>query len=533
LADARSRAALAPPNRPGLAALGLWDHWLPAAPRVAPEAGVRCGGSGMTSTTLETPALAPRAVPARSIWPQVALILAVALAGALALYLYRPAVITDDTFAFLDWGRDLHNGTLPLLEQRTFHPLPIVAASIVTLIGSSAPTATMILSLTSLMLLAIAAWVLMVQCGLRQPAPLLAGALVLLNPAMLFLGLTAYINIFFAAFVVWGIVAEIEGRTRLAWGLLIAGALIRPEGWAFLGAYGALRWWTLGRPLSPRRWIVIALLVLGPPLIWTALEWRLFNDPFYSFHVTTTPAIKATGTGTLSGISSTLHEWVGVPVLAAAAVGIVVVALAAPRRVAVRLLGASAVGAVTILVLSKSNFNLPSRQYSVVITLICALAAAGACAPMLLAARGLGRVVATAVGILCAAALVVVSIGSNHTRQSTDLHFVRVQYDTRRALDRSIDRARTLIDSSGARKHTVAAFDYTQVNWDLGGRADVATPGRSASTVLILQPSPADDAELATINRQIHLIRAPRGWHVLYDGEWTIFGSSVPARLGR
>lgn len=457
---------------------------------------------------------------------------ALAIGFGSALYLVRPAVITDDTYAFLDWGRDLRHGVLPLLDQRTFHPLPILAAAVVSLLGSAAPTTTMLLSLSALVLLAIAAWQLIGRCGFPQPAPLLAAVLVLGDPALLFLGFTAYINIFFAVFVVWALLAELHSRRTMAWALFIAAALVRPEGWAFLAAYGLLRWWSVGRPLAPRRWLVILALVVTPPLLWVLLEWRLFGDPLYSFHVTTTPAVKATGTGSLAGVWSTLHAWIGLPTLLASALGVAAIARLAPPQVAVRVVGATAVAAATIGILASSNFNVPSRQCSVLATLICVLAAAGTSTPALLLRKRWGKRVALAAGAVAAAVLVGFSIVDTSARQSNDFHFVRVQYDTRRSLDRALASVRRLIDTRGAKPSSVAALDYTQVSWDLGATANVATGGPVAATRMILQPSVTSDDELATISRNVYLRPAPHGWRVLYSGAWTVYAvGAIPIRL--
>ena len=94
---------------------------------------------------------------ARALWRGLGL-LALAAGGGGVLYLFRPGALTDDTYAFLDWGRDLRHGYLPLLEHRTFHPLPIVAGAVLSLLGSAAPTITVLLALAGLVLLAVAAW---------------------------------------------------------------------------------------------------------------------------------------------------------------------------------------------------------------------------------------------------------------------------------------------------------------------------------------------------------------------------------------
>ena len=45
-----------------------------------------------------------------------------------------------------------------------------------------------------------------------------------------------------AAAVLWAVVAHLAGHRRAALALLTAAALMRPEAWPFLGAYGFWLW---------------------------------------------------------------------------------------------------------------------------------------------------------------------------------------------------------------------------------------------------------------------------------------------------
>lgn len=103
--------------------------------------------------------------------------------------------VTDDTYAFLDWGRDLRHGVFPpQLESRTFHPIPILTGALLSLLGSAAPSATILCAVAELGLLAVAAWQLSLLLGLRQPAPALAAVLVLTSPMLVGISFAAYIN---------------------------------------------------------------------------------------------------------------------------------------------------------------------------------------------------------------------------------------------------------------------------------------------------------------------------------------------------
>src|SRR6202035_876798 len=148
--------------------------------------------------------------------------LALAVGGAVVLYELRPGALTDDSYAFLDWGRDLRHGYLPLLEHRTFHPLPIAAGSLLSLLGSAAPTVAVLLTLAGLVLLAVAAWRAVEILGFLQPAPALAAVLVLSSPLLSLLAQVAYINLPFATLLVWALVFDLEGRSKGAWVLFVS-----------------------------------------------------------------------------------------------------------------------------------------------------------------------------------------------------------------------------------------------------------------------------------------------------------------------
>jgi hypothetical protein len=255
-------------------------------------------------------ATAPRrrrpAPASRQPWSGVALI-AFASVCAVIFYVLRPGAVTDDTYAFLDWGRDLRHGVLPMLEHRTFQPLPIAAGSVLSLFGSAAPTVTIMVCLAALVLLAAAAWRILALHGFGQPAPAVAALLVLITPVLPVVALVAYNNLPFATLVMWGLVFELEERPAGAWTMLILAGLTRPEAWLFLLAYGGLSWWRAGHPYAPRRWLPIAALAIGPIVVWAGLEWALFGDPLYSLHSTSGAAVQSTHSNSPQALWDTLR----------------------------------------------------------------------------------------------------------------------------------------------------------------------------------------------------------------------------------
>jgi hypothetical protein len=476
---------------------------------------------------------------ARLAWRALGL-LALAAGGAVVLYLLRPGALTDDSYAFLDWGRDLRHGYLPLLEGRTFHPLPILAGAVLSLLGSAAPTTALLLSLAGLVLLALAAWRVVEILGFVQPAPALAAVLVLSSPLLSLLAQVAYINLPFATLLLWALVFELAGRPRGAWVLLVAAGLVRPEGWAFLVAYGALQWWRAGRPRAPRGWLALATVSLAPMVLWLVLEWRLFGDPLYSFTNTRAPNVQATGSGSVTGLWRSLHFSVATAPLIAAGVGAVAVAWFAPRRQAATILGMTAVAVLTLLVLASSKFNVPSRQFSALAPLLYILAAVGAAAPARVLARGgtaSPRVLAltAAAGAALLAGLAVAPTVHLLRRNSKT---VRVAHQLRGTLDRALADSHGLVEVGGARRHTLAvvgAVDVSEVVWGLDVPYNVVTDAVEPHTRMIVEPSPPLRSRLGRLGltHRPSLV-PPRGWRLIVaTADWRIWvlGRHTPIRL--
>ena len=491
-----------------------------------------------TITPVPAPTHGQPARPAR-LGPRGLGLAALAATCAVVGYLLRPGAVTDDTYAFLDWGRDLRHGFLPLLEHRTFQPLPIGAGAVLSLAGSAAPTVTILICLAALVLLAAASWRIVALLGFGQPGPALAALLVMATPVLPVLALVAYNNLPFATLVLWALLFELEERRTGAWVALILAGLTRPEAWLFLLAYGALAWWRAGHPYAPRRWLPIAALALGPIVLWAALEWGLFGDPLYSLHNTTGPAVQSTHSNSPQALWNTLRANVPTAPLLASGLGIIAVGWFAPRRVAATTLAATALAVVSILVLASSNFNLPGRNFSVLIALVCVLSAAGAMLPACILARSRRSSPASVAVVGAAGAALVIGLAAPRIVGSLRSNFrnISVSHDTGRTFTREVTRALPLIDVRGAPRHSVAmlgAVDNSELAWVLGVPFSAVVDRVEPQTRLIVQPSAATWARLKR-NRLTDRTRSaiPRGWHVIANGDWQIYAAGVgtPARL--
>lgn len=463
-------------------------------------------------------------------------VVGISIAGSAVLYAINRGTVSNDDYAFLDWGRQLLHGSVPMLGHRAFHPLPVAAGALLSLFGFSAPTIIELTFLAFLVSLAVAGWRLAALLGLRQPAPALAGALIVINPALVLIGYSAYINLPFAALVVWALVMELERRAPwTVWTLLIAGGLVRPEGWAFLSAYGALQWWRARQQgASVRQLGAIAALCVGPAMLWLGIEWALFGDPLYSF----SSARDSVATTDISGLQ-TFEFAFGVPLLVLCAIGICAIAWLAPRREAAFALATAGLGILTLAFLVLAGVNVPSRHFSLLIALMCVFVAAGVVAPATLVERRRTLPSGWRVGLALATSAVV-GIAAPHAihRWSRVLPGVRLTGSTEATLAREVHHVRSRIDVDGAREDAVVLVGSplgAPLAYDLGVRYDVVITQPSASAHLIVQPS------LATWNAlhragvdDLPLMTPPPGWQELASGPWEIYAppGTLPVRLG-
>ncbi len=494
---------------------GLGYHPAAAATTPAPPASIAAPGV----------ATARRRVP----WRVLGL-LGLTAGGAVVLYLIRPGALTDDTYAFLDWGRDLRHGYLPLLGGRAFHPVPIVAGAVLSMFGSAAPTLAVMLSLAALILLAAGAWRAVQLLGFGHIGGAVAAALVITSPLLSLLAQVGYINLPFATLIVWALVFELDDRRAGTWSMLVIAGLVRPEGWAFLLAYGAWDWWRAGRPLHPRRWLPIAVLALGPMLLWLGLEWRMFGDALYSLNNTQLQVVKPHGNSSVSGLWGSLRFAIAWVPLIASAVGAVAVAWLSPRRLAATTLAATVVAGLTVLVLAHSKLSVPSRHFSAVVALLYVLAGAGAVAPARLLARRAkaSGLAVTAVGL--AGAAVVLGLAASPTVRLLRRNFKTqgVSHQMGATLDQTLRLAPRHVDIHGARRHTVAmvgAVDDAQLVWGLGVPFNAVIDRTGYGAVMFVEPTVAGHAKIGPLGLTNRArIVPPPGFHrVVVTHDWEIW----------
>ena len=257
-------------------------------------------------------------------------------AAALAVVLYALAAearLGYDTAYQLVWGRELLDGDLPSYDLRlapTPHPLQVLVAVPLALLGQGADEAMRALSLLAFGFLAVGAF----RVGELLFGPLvglLAAAVVASRPHLIELAYLGDADIPAAALMTWAGVAALRGGATRSLALLALAGLLRPEAWLLSLAYAL--WLARERRLRP----ALAALAVAGPVLWGLSDLAVTGDLLWSLHHTRTGTdLLGRETGAVEGIKGIprhLNFLLGAPVLVAGAAGFVLGLLAARARV--------------------------------------------------------------------------------------------------------------------------------------------------------------------------------------------------------
>ncbi|MGN6373803.1 MAG: hypothetical protein ACTHM1_12595 [Solirubrobacteraceae bacterium] len=291
-----------------------------------------------TSTRPDSGAI-QRARP-RAVWTASLERLGLAGVGALALacfFAFRTYPTYDSLYALL-WGRELLHGQLPDLHvyrAPTEHPLALAFGAVCSLFGQAGARLVVLGSVASFVAL---------LAGIHRIARLCFGPLVASIAALLVLSrffvenlaLQGYLDVTYAALVVWAAALEVQ-RPRRGWpvlALLCAAGLLRPEAWLLGGVYWL--WCAASaRSEAKTRMGQLALAALAPAL-WLALDAALTGDPLFSLRSASGLAQQlGRSQGIVGVVSSTWTYAVRIdklPVVLGAIVGAVAALRLAPRR---------------------------------------------------------------------------------------------------------------------------------------------------------------------------------------------------------
>src|SRR4051794_33196547 len=274
-----------------------------------------------------------RAVPAAG-WAAAGL-LVLAIAALVAFVVY-PTFPNYDSYYSMLWAREalhLHSLSFDGYRTPTEHPLAILVAVPLVLLGDGGDRVLVFLSIASMVALAAG----MYRLGRLSFGPLVgfvAALLVCTRFDFPFLAVRGYIDIPYLAIVVWAAALELARPRRglPVFLLLAAASLLRPEAWILIGLYWLWFAWTA--PWRARTGYA-ARAGIGP-LAWAVLDWRVTGDPLFSLHHTGDPAEELGRAAGLAAVPSSTQEFLvrldKLPVVLGGVVGTGLAFWFAPRR---------------------------------------------------------------------------------------------------------------------------------------------------------------------------------------------------------
>lgn len=291
---------------------------MPATPptAAAPEAATAAPATAAPGRAARLRALAAQV-------PGVAWIAAIAL----GIWAAVPrGYLNYDTYYALLWARDITGGHMPdygVAVAPTPHPLVTFFGILFQPLGWFSTDAMLIAAYASLAALVYVVFRLGRDC-FSWPVGLLAAVLLFTRDPIASFAVRAYVDIPFAALVLYATLLEVRRPRRGApvFLLLAAAGLLRPEGWVFAGLY----WLYLARDLDwPGRLRYAALAALGP-VLWLASDLVITGNPIHSFTGTNSLAAQLERKRTLADLPYQLPVGIGYllrePVSLAAAVGL-------------------------------------------------------------------------------------------------------------------------------------------------------------------------------------------------------------------
>jgi hypothetical protein len=275
--------------------------------------------------------------------------IAVLAAAALLYVIAAEARLGYDTAYQLVWGRELLHGALPQYEvwlAPTPHPLQVLLAGPLSLLGQTADEAMRALSLLSLALLAAALY----RVGTLLFSPWvgsLAAAVLITRPHLIEFAYLGDADIPAAALAAWAGVLALERRPAAALALLALSGLLRPEAWVLSTAYFAF----VARGRHVRALVPLAALAAAAPLLWALSDLAITGDGLWSLHHTRTGTeLLNRPTGAITAIEQLprhLNFLLGTSTLLVGLLGLTAGLVGAPERMW---------GLVAVLVLLGGSF---------------------------------------------------------------------------------------------------------------------------------------------------------------------------------
>ena len=204
---------------------------------------------------------------------------------------YGRGFVNTDALWSLVWGRQIAHLEQPdFAAGPTAHPFSNLIGVVLSPLGAGAEPA-----LHALGYLAIGgviyATALIARHMLGLLAAVVAAGLVATRLTVQYFGALAFVDILFAAVVLWAVVLELRQPRRgtSVVVLLTVAGMLRPEAWVLAGAYVLYAAWG-----DPRRIVALGALAALAPAAWVIEDLLVMGDPVFSF-THTRDATPATG----------------------------------------------------------------------------------------------------------------------------------------------------------------------------------------------------------------------------------------------
>ena len=226
------------------------------------------------------------------------IVLALAAALTIVVWLLANSYPGYDTYYHLVWGRELFAGQVPTIDAYqapTAHPLYLLLAAILgATVGDDSAQLMVLICALSLVVCAWAIWRIGRVVFGAWPG-IVAALLVATNLTLIIYAARGFADMPFLAlvFVAAALEAERKRRGVSVLVLLAAAGLLRPEAWLLAGIYWLWCCWpkdyASGRR-SPH--LGLLALVLVSPLLWGLFDWWEVGQPLYALTATSSLAAE-------------------------------------------------------------------------------------------------------------------------------------------------------------------------------------------------------------------------------------------------
>src|SRR3954468_11665697 len=156
-----------------------------------------------------------------------------------ALTLLAPTTPTYDPWAWLIWGREVLHLDLNTQYGPSWKPLPVALTTLFALVPGAAPALWVAVARAGALAAIALGFRVARRLGGGVAGALLAAAAIALSTDFLRFAAVGDSEGLLLAALLLGVELHLSGRTRGALWAGFAAALLRPESWAFVGAYAA------------------------------------------------------------------------------------------------------------------------------------------------------------------------------------------------------------------------------------------------------------------------------------------------------